>query len=250
MNARPQWSYVRARLQARHGGRLGEDGWRALEAAQSIDEFLDRARAGPLRRFIERINAGMEPHAIERTLRAEWRIYVGEIAGWMTPAWRPAVLWATWFADLPAIAVALADATPDWVWQDTVFADLAEADAGAASVLAPLAKSDSRSLTARWLSHWRTLWPRGSDADRRGLKQLITVVTAHFGQLSGAHAQEASGPYRRDLDRVVRRLFRRDGAAPAAVFCHLIFVALDLERLRGGLLRRRLFAPATAKVAA
>ena len=32
--------------------------------------------------------------------------------------------------------------------------------------------------------------------------------------------------------------------APVAVFCHLALVALDLERLRGGLVRRQLFEPA------
>ena len=62
--------------------------------------------------------------------------------------------------------------------------------------------------------------------------------------------KKSSAPYRRDLAHAVTRLFRRHGASPAAVFCHLVLVALDLERLRGGLVRRRLFEPASARQAA
>ena len=62
--------------------------------------------------------------------------------------------------------------------------------------------------------------------------------------LTRAGPQEASAPYRRDLAQTVTRLFRRHGGTPVAVFCHLALVALDLERLRGDLVRRALFEPA------
>ena len=58
--------------------------------------------------------------------------------------------------------------------------------------------------------------------------------------------QETSAPYRRDLAQTLTRIFRRHGGSPAAVFCHLALVALELERLRGDLVRRRLFEPSHA----
>ena len=73
---------MQARLQARHGERLDEGDWRALEAARSLDQFIDRSRATSLRRFTERLNASMPSHAIERVLRNGWRDYVAEVAGW------------------------------------------------------------------------------------------------------------------------------------------------------------------------
>ena len=65
MNGSPRWSYVQARLQARHGERLQEPDWRAIEAARSIDQFIERARASSLHRFIQGVDARMSSHAIE-----------------------------------------------------------------------------------------------------------------------------------------------------------------------------------------
>ena len=80
MSGRADWSYVQARLQARHGDRLDEGDWRSLEAAKSLDHFHDRARMSSLRRFTERLDTQMSAHAIERALRVEWRRYVAEVA--------------------------------------------------------------------------------------------------------------------------------------------------------------------------
>ena len=88
MSGRADWSYAQARLQARHGARLDEGDWRVLEAARSLDHYLDRSRATSLHRFADRLNAQMSSHAIERTLRAEWRRYVAEVAAWAAPAWQ------------------------------------------------------------------------------------------------------------------------------------------------------------------
>ena len=66
-----------------YGERFEEEDWRALEAARSLDQFIDRSRATSLRRFTERFNARLSSHAMERTLRAAWRDYVAEVAGWV-----------------------------------------------------------------------------------------------------------------------------------------------------------------------
>ncbi len=70
MRSRAEFAFAQTRLQARHGERLTDADWRALESAQSPDRYLEQARATSLRRFVARIDAGMDSHAIERALRA------------------------------------------------------------------------------------------------------------------------------------------------------------------------------------
>ncbi len=256
MSVHPPWSYVQARLQARHGERLHEGDWHTLEAARSPEQFLDRSRATSLRRFTERLNAGMPSHTIERLLRAAWRNYVAEIAAWGAPNWQPAMQWTSYLPDLPTIDALLLGEVPDWMRKDPAFADLAEADAPRRaailirSPLAPLIPSDAHEKTIgrRWYAHWRSLWPRRA-TKCRSLTNLADTVKAHVEHLGRASPQETSGPYRRELARAMTKMFRRHGGSPIAVFCHLVLVAFDLERLRGGLVRRVLFEPARAKEA-
>jgi hypothetical protein len=97
--------------------------------------------------------------------------------------------------------------------------------------------------------HWRSLWPQ-RHADNRALLDIAATINAHVERLGRAGLQETSAPYRRDLVLRLTRMFRRHSGSPAALFCHLALVALDLERLRGDLIRRRLFEPSNAKEAA
>ena len=250
MRARAQWSYAQARLQARHGERPGEADWHALEAARSVDQYLERTRATSLRRFTERLDARMEPHAIERILRDARRAYVAETAGWVPKEWRGAMSWTACLAELPEIEAAARDGAPGWLGEDPAFADFTEArgEDGAASPLVRRAGS-GEPLAALWYRHWLTLRPRGA-RDDKALDDLVATVAAHAGRLRDAGPEETSAPYRGDLARRLSRLFRRHGASPVAAFSHLGLVALDFERLRGGILRRRLFGPVHARVAA
>jgi hypothetical protein len=254
MSVNPRWSYVQARLQARHGERLQEADWRSLEAARSLDQFIERARATSLRRFAQRLNAGMSSHAIERSLRAAWRDYVEEVAGWGPAEWRPAALWTSHFPDLPAIDALLRGDRPDWALQEANLAvftiDKSRAGDLKKSLLAPLMPAPERENTVpgRWLAQWRSRLPRGPT--QPALDALADAIKMHAERLGRADRQETSGPYRRALMRSVTRMFRRHGGSPVAMFCHLALVALDLERLRGGLVRRRLFQPAATKEAA
>ncbi len=252
MNERVRWSYVQARLQARHGDRLDDAAWRILEAARSFDQFLERSRTTSLHRFTDLIEVRMPSHTIERILRAAWRDYVAELATWVTPSWLPAVLWVAHLPDLPVLDSLFKGAGPDWTREDPVFAPFARGDLQdhaaelEASPFAVYSASIDRngSLGAQWLAHWRTLWPRSANRDRRGLDDLVGVIANHFESLARADLQDASSPYRHDLERGATRLFRQYAGTPAALFSHLTLGALDLERLRGGLIRRRLFDPA------
>ena len=118
---------MQARLQARHSERLQETDWRAIEAARSIDQFIERARASRLRRFTERVQARTSSHAIERMLRDAWRSYVTEVAGWVPAAWRQAVMWTSYFPDSPIIDALLRSEAPVWV-SKLRYCQLAETD--------------------------------------------------------------------------------------------------------------------------
>jgi len=66
-------------------------------------------------------------------------------------------------------------------------------------------------------------------------------VKAHLDELDGVDLHESSRLYRWKLAHALTRMFRERGGTPSAAFCHLALVAIDIERLRGGLVRRRLF---------
>jgi hypothetical protein len=247
MSLRPSWSYVQARLQARRAERLTEGDWQVLEAVRSPDHFIDRARATASRRFSERLNTGMSSHGIEHELRNAWRDHVTEVASWCPPDWRPAILWCAPLADLPSFAALLRGEAPRWAQQDAAlaaFLELAQ-DATTRSPLDVLLPGSKRepTLAGRWYAHWRSLWPQGA-RERRALTVLADTVKAHVARLDLADPEDTSLAYRRALAQAMSRMFRRHSASPIAVFCHLALVALDLERLRGGLVRRALFLAA------
>jgi hypothetical protein len=249
-----QWSYVQARLQARHGERLHEGDWRALEATRAVDQYIERSRSTSLRRFTDHLNAKMSSHTMEGMLRMAWRSYVAEIAGWVVPTWKPAVEWVAHVPELPVIDVVLKGKAPGWTGSDPVFGALAEGDPQQQVPsrrnlrLVPLypARVSDELLAQRWLTHWRSLWPQHRGPDYEWLAKLSDAVKDHVQRLDQAGIRDTSSPYRHDLAHHLTRIFRRRSGTPVAVFCHLALVALDLERLRGGLVRRQLFEPGTA----
>jgi hypothetical protein len=258
VSGRADWSYAQTRLQARHGARLDEGDWRVLEAARSLDHYLDRSRATSLRRFADRLNAQMSSHAIERTLRAEWRRYVAEVAAWAAPAWQPAVMWVAPIPYLPVLDHLLTGDGLDWMRDDPILARLADVAPQKRiailedSALAPFSPANEAggTLEERWLAHWRALWPQRCALDCQWLDKLAETVAHHFERIGRAGPQETSDRYRQDLARTITRVLRRRSGTPVALFAHLALLALDLERFRGGLLRRRLFVVALAEQAA
>ena len=97
-----------------------------------------------------------------------------------------------------------------------------------------------QSLPEGWASCWQSLWPDMPSGQRAGLWSVLSTVREHRSAFSDISAQSAWR--RRDVlaDRL-RMMFRRYSYQPAAIFIHLLLVALDLERLRGALLQRALF---------
>lgn len=247
MSTLQEFAYAQARAQARHGERLREADWQRLEAAQSTEIYLDRARRTCLRRFTERLDAHMDAHAIERSLRTAWRSYVLEIADWMPRAWCSAVEWCAYLPDLTIIEALLSRRPrPDWAADDPVFATLIQSkrlvshkriSLHGLPPLELLSPADGP-IAARWLSHWQSLWP--SDAARSAPASLVAAIERTLVELLRTAATAAR--CRRELTHIFVRHFRRSSGTAAAIFCHLGLVVIDLERARGAILRRLLFA--------
>lgn len=218
-------------MQARHGVRLTEADWKSLESAQSMAVYLERARVTPLKRFLGKIDPKLAPAAIERTLRQEAEAYAGEVASWLSPRWRPAFAWLGILPHLPLLGAG----------------DREPPTADISPLLAP-GIAGAPTVAAGWYRHWQTLWPEGGDS-----AAALSRFAAAAGRLLSAADPVAGGANspagRYAIRAFLNRAFRGQPSSPVAVVAHLGLTFLDLERLRGGLLRRQLFGPADGKAA-
>ena len=252
MIASPEFAYAQVRLQARHGARMSEADWRALEGAHSLSRWLEQARRTPLRRWSDSLDTGMSSHAIEAALRREADRTVREVAGWMPRGWRAAVGWLAVLPLLPVLEGVLdGDDPPAWASEDPLFAMLsgdqvARRTALAQSFLAPLVASapDTRGLADLWSDHWKALWPGGEGATP-ALSRFAAAVFRDLAEGSKAAVHQSGDPVRQRIERICLRHFRTGAATPVAAFAHLGLVLVDLERFRGDAVRRSLFAGAT-----
>lgn len=207
---RPEYAYIQARLQARHGNLPGLATWRSLEASHTPGHYLTLARAGVLAPWVEGQGHDGDPHRIEQQLRWRWRRYVDEVASWQPTRWRPATRWFGGLSELPLIQ--------------------ARADEGDA---------------VHWLDTWLRLMPAG-DAPPALLQRLATLLMPGLPPGAGRGRAEAArrrGAQAESVRAALLKLWRHHAASPVAVFAHLALVALDVERLRGGIVTRTLFDP-------
>ena len=216
--------------------------------------FSTRRARPPFRRWISGIAADAGPHAIEAALVGHWRALVDELREWMPERWHAALSWAGTLVDLP-VAEYFArggDMLP-WMQDDPRYRELGRNPAAPPThgPLAPLAAAwtDPEGLFRAWCGEWSQRVPRsardGGIADR-GLRA------------SSARAPRARSPIPRSrtASSCVRAwssrlsvLYRRATLDPAAAFIFLALSALDMERLRGELLRRAIFpAPGTRRM--
>lgn len=242
--------YAQSRLQARFGERPDEFLWQKLEAVAEPAAALAIARTSGLQRWVAGIAAPADSHEMEIALRARWRECVTEIGTWMPESWQPAMLWTRGLVDLPALCYLVRGGTPlPWMFDDPVLLTYARADAITRETMlredcrafmgSSLEALDHEGLPSgpwssqicqAWLDEWRRRWPRWSD----------TAALEHLARLFDAATKQPAVIGRPELLRKLRSLFRRSVLRPVAAFIYIAFAALDLERLRAGLLQHAL----------
>jgi hypothetical protein len=217
------------RLHARYAQLLGEGGWLLLDRVGQFAAFVERARDTSLRPWVANFDPHVSAHRIESTLRDLFSQRVLEIAHWMPTSQRAAIAWIGQAPVLPMTRHRSADERP-YDWLPVVAAP-------------PLlsGEMDGRALVQRWLNRWRELWgvPRRDELD--GLERIVAIW-----QESARMLRDRSHPIVeiavRRLGRQLRRDFRsRSGALPPAC-AYIGLLWLQTARLRGALVRRRLFA--------
>lgn len=246
MSTAYRWAYCQARLQARFAQLPADDDWQRLNGARGLPAFLEEARLGRLRPWVQGFSGQSDGHAIERGLRSVYRETIQQLAEWVPDGWRPAFDWANWLPDLALIDhLARAGALSSWAGADPRWRTLLDAqraidqraltDAGAGALLG----CETGPLQA-WLTEWRRHWPRCSRQARRNLESLVGLIGVHHDRLAAAKPEQV-WLLRQTLRSRLCLLFHQRLLQPAGPCIYLGLVALDLERLRASLVDRALF---------
>ena len=241
--------YTQTRLQARHGMRADERSWQLAESQRELGNFLQSARQTGLKHWVSGLQASDPHQLLETGILTHYRDYIDDIASWTPRDWRASVAWTKHLTYLPALLHLLKGNTAQaWMLQDPVlkpFTAIHHDQRNTAflqSDYAPLvrARQEGQPLVAAWAARWQALWPGLRASEREGLLLLYRLLLQHLESFAQA-TPDAAWPQRQQLAGRLRTLFRQFRYQPAAIFVHLLLVALDVERLRGDILQRRLF---------
>jgi hypothetical protein len=94
-----------------------------------------------------------------------------------------------------------------------------------------------------WLRCWQQLWPHAPRLTA-GLRRLSAIRETHAATTL-AGVSDVRGEQRAILVGAYERAFRRYHFQPGAAVAHVALVALDLQRLRSGILHRLLLGENT-----
>jgi len=236
--------YAFARMSARFGERPDEALWRRVEIIRDFETLVTAVRASSLSAWVVGVGPQAGVHAIEAAARRHWRQLTAELADWMPAAWRPAVLWCAVLLDLPALrSLAGSGPRPAWLREDPVYAGLSDRAFGAVDrerqALLTEGIGDAPRVLAAWRAEWERRLPQRLDR-LPALAELERLLRAHAMQFAGAHPADG-WPLRRALGARLKLMFRRAPLDPAMAFIYLALAALEFERIRAELLRRRAF---------
>lgn len=243
-----EFAYAQARMQARHGQRPGDEVWQQLQGSGDLASFLLVVRRTTLRDWVLSMNIRSSIHEIEQSLRDQFRAYVDEVAAWQPVDWGDSVRWIRCLVDLPALQHLLSgSAAPGWILNDPILRDFASEEkerrleAIMLSDYSHLAEAwlKGQSLPHAWLEHWLHVVPANAMKET-GIKQVALLYRETF-LASAVSASPVTEQQRFTLHRRLTKLFRRYSFQAAAAYAHIGLVALDLEKLRRGLVRRALF---------
>jgi hypothetical protein len=250
------FDYASARVCAHHGRRLREADWHLLEASRDLPHYLDAIRRSALAIWVASLDT-RDSHAIERSLRLEWHLYVNRVTTWHPREWQAWLAWIAWLPTLSLLAqLARAERAPPWILADPLcgtiaMGTLAERRSAALkdAALAHFepAISGRIPMATLWRAHWQTLLAQTDAHTDQLLTALMRTLDEHVQKLTTVSG--SSMPLREEFDRRLARLFRAGAGTIVATVCHLALLALDLERLRGGLVTRSLFARPASEAA-
>lgn len=232
---------AQARLQAWRSRRPGAADWASLEAILGFEEFLARARQPPFAHWLAGMRAEPTLQEIDYCLRAALRRDCAAMASWYGAPWNVPLRQLAAIVDLPLLAhMRRGESVPPRMLDDPRWRALADAPPEArfrvATGLDAGAAADADLLEA-WMSAWLATLPRSDAVALEGFTQLARAARAH--RVLGATAQRDVLASVSVAERLAQ-LFRRHAATPVAMACELAAVALDLRRLRYGLVRRAL----------
>lgn len=251
MTTTADFAYMQARLQARHGKRPDAEVWQRLQGNASLGNYLHAARRTTLSPWVTGLQASHGSHAVEQALRQQFREYTDQVARWLPGGWAGAIHPISQLPYLPALQHLLSgEAAPAWMLEDTRLHPIASEntatrnDALLNSDWRHLAQAGQRgtALIDAWLEIWQHQWP-GHARLRTGMTHLGRLLHAHIKLLRETHTSSTQ-QQRETLMHRLQAAFRRYSFEPAAACAHLGLVALDLEKLRGELVGRALFADA------
>jgi hypothetical protein len=247
--------YASTRVHAQHGGLPGEADWRRLEASRNLEHYLESARNSPLSGWVSSFDAHQDLHATERSLRSQWMGHVRCVASWHPLEYQAWLRWLAFLPTLPLLAhLSRSEAPPPWLLADPVCGAVAigsPAERAAALTKTPLAPlspaiTAHASIDALWRQHWQELTPRVDSDTRAHLNQLLAAVDQHALALAKGGRTPA---LRLSLGQRLQILFRASSGTVVASVCHLGRLALDLERLRGGLASRSVLSLSAGEAA-
>ena len=191
------------------------------------------------------VTADAAPHAIEAALVGRWRALVDELRGWMPEHWHAAITWAGTLVGSAGCGIprarrrraALDAATTPCT--AILFAMRARRRV-ACSRRSPSHGRIRTDSSARGATSGRVASRRSARTERTALTDCARLLIAHRAALADPSGSDGA-VLRRALVSRLSVLYRRATLEPAAAFIFLALSALDMERLRGELLRRAIF---------
>ena len=231
----PEFTYAQARCQARFALQRRAT-WEQLTGEGDAAVFLSIVQQKPFHRALSALLPSATVHHTDAFLRDLFRGIVAETAGWVPVDWRPAVHWSARLVDLPVMQFLESgvEAQP-WMREDTALRKIPGSTPAGSDAA-------TRSMSTRWLLHWRRLWPPSDAATRVSLRRLERSFLNAQHHLAEPMPQDSHAAVH-ELERVLLRMFRRDVGTPAAVFAFLGLSWLEITRFRAGLIERKLFPP-------
>lgn len=198
---------------------------------KAYNPFLKHAQETRLMLWLQSVNAQGDVTLLEQRLRESLTRSVIEVAHWSPKAWRPSIVWCLHLWDLPA-----------WRHQS-------EGKKLPTTLVLPeqptLEKYHGQQppLLEIWLHHWTKLWPKKGGDSQKSLNHFVSILQNHSQHFSQLEDKASAIALRKNFQQRMERIFRIYSRQPTVIFVYLTLLALDYERLRGGLVVRALYHP-------